>query len=122
MGNIEILDEEAVKELDRDIAEQFYYDNRSKSQYKTDPLVVPLPGTSILKKDEGPETQSKMLKENSPPNHAAAEDATTNLEKDLKDRRRKSVKFKNIDDDERTWQDGELERLEDRVADLLIEN
>jgi hypothetical protein len=40
-------------------------------------------------------------------------------------KRRKSVKFKDsgdVDDDGRTWQDQEIEALETRVADLLVEN
>jgi len=35
-------------------------------------------------------------------------------------KRTKSVKF--VDEDERTWQDVEIERLETRVTDLLVDN
>lgn len=48
---LEVLDEEPVQELDRDVAEQFFLQNESKSPFAI-MRIVPMPGQSALKKQE----------------------------------------------------------------------
>ena len=45
---LDTLDDEPIQELDRDVAEQFFVQNRSKALLIN--LLVPLPGQSALKK------------------------------------------------------------------------
>ena len=93
LQRLEMLDEETVQELDRDVAQQYFLDNR-----------LVLPGQSALKKVEltGNDCEKK--------------EGEDNLEK------KKKVKFMNVDDDDNNWQNQQIKALSTRITELIVEN
>ena len=49
LHKLEILDEDGIKELDREIAEQFFIQNKSTYNLHLNRNIVPFPNSSILK-------------------------------------------------------------------------
>ena len=51
LRKLEMLDDEPIKELDRDVAEQYFLQNKCKLLFIIPCFLVPLPNTGIIKKD-----------------------------------------------------------------------
>ena len=102
---METLDDDAVKEMDRDIAEQYYIQNR-----------LPFPGQSALKKKDkqGSTVFAADL---------AIGDEPGEKENGPALKKKKSVKFASKADEESdTWQNAEIKKLEMRITELLVTN
>ena len=106
---LEVFDEEPIKELDRDIAEQYYLSNR-----------LPFPGQSALKKakDVQPQTPPTFEEDNTQMSKENQQRPTTAT------RGKKTVKFAQSrpDEDDGSWQNQEIKKLEARITELLVIN
>eukprot|EP00347_Sterkiella_histriomuscorum_P012554 403368121 len=112
LKKLEILDDDPIKELDRDIAEQFFIQNK-----------LPLPGSGIIKKytiTSAP--QQENVDHSQSDDNALKENHMQQQIPALKVK--KTVKFSkpSIDDDGNTWQHDEIKKLEAKCAELICDN
>ena len=124
--DLELLNDEKITQLERDVAEQFYRKSKielpSKKRTTEETAKDVSTEETVARAEEG----AVGVKENKDPRQlpakgesetpAASRGGTACLEK------RKSVRWrKDVDEDGLSWQDHEIQRLERLVADLLAE-